>query len=305
MPSRLCCFLVTVFWFFLAGGQQPSGQQPDFRLILTIKNPIAVASLPSLPEAGYYFLTADGAVYRYVRAGSGLEFSNRFSLEGPGDGIDLTVVGDEQGRSVVVTEWIDKLHLGFVQRYSPEGKVLSYWSTRHIPSGVDYDPINRLVYFATADSNELYVLDPHGGEPHAVCEIRGAMQVGAIAVDPDQQLVFAGDTQGRVFQVDLKSKKVTPLKVSFGLASALWIDGKYRTLYVVDAVKKRIYALALSSQKKPVVVESGKLANPTGLAPGPGNTLLVTDQKSGGAYLAQIAPSGSAKPVSAKSAAKK
>ena len=294
------------FWASLAilSGVMAAAQQTDLRLILKVPDAVAV---DGLPEVGYYILAADNVVYRYSKADSGLQFVGRFALEAPGtNGIDLTFVRDNKQDTIVVTQWTDKLHLGFVNRYSPEGTLIGSWPTlRHIPTGVDYDPTSHRVYFATADSNELYAADLHGGSPHQVCEIRGAVQIGPIALDFDRHLIYAADREGALFVVDLQSKKVTRLSPSFGLASALRFDGKNRKLYVADNVQKKIYAVDLSTQSNRVIVDSAQITSPSGLAPGPEDTLLVTDRKSGNVYLAKLEALGPNQAFKRKAVAKK
>jgi DNA-binding beta-propeller fold protein YncE len=279
-----------------------AGQQADLRLVLKVPNAVAV---DGLPEVGYYVLAADNAVYRYAKVGSDLQFVGRFSLQGTAKGIDLTFVRDDTQGTVVVTQWDDKLHLGFVYRYSPEGKVIQKWSTlRHIPTGLVYDPTSHLVYFATADSNELYAADLQGGS-HQLCEIRGAVQIGPITLDVERHLIYAADREGALFVVDLHSKKVTRLSLSFGLASALRLDGKNQKLYVADNVQRKIYVVDLSTQNNRVIVDSAQIKSPSGLAPGPENALLFTDRESGGVYLAKVDTLGPAKPSNVKQARKK
>jgi DNA-binding beta-propeller fold protein YncE len=267
------------------------GQQPELQLVAKVPYPVAVAGLP---DVGYYILTAENVVYRYIAADSGLQFSSRFPLDPPGDAIDIAFLHVDQEDSVVVTQWTDKVKLGFVNRYSPNGKLLSSWKTQHIPTGVDFDAVNRLVYFATVDSHELYKVDLRGGEPQFVCEIRGAIQLGPIALDVDRQLMYVADNQGAIFIVDLGSKKVKQLSSSFGLASALLFYRNHKVLYVADTVRKRIYAVDTStpSQSNRVITQSPQLMGPSGIAPGRGDALLVTDSKSEKVFLAQIGPSG-------------
>jgi DNA-binding beta-propeller fold protein YncE len=274
-----------------------AAQQADLRLVLKVPNAVAV---DGLPEVGYYVLAADNAVYRYAKVGSDLQFIGRFSLQGRAKGIDLTFVRDSSQDTVVVTQWDDTLHSGFVYRYSPEGNVIRKWSTgRHIPTGVDYDPTRHLVYFATADSNELYAADLQG-DSHQLCEIRGAVQIGPIALDIERHFIYAADREGAMFLVDLQSKRVTRLSATFGLASALRLDGKNQKLYVADNVQRKIYVVDLSTQNNRVAVDSAQIKSPSGLAPGPENTLLFTDRESGGVYLAKAEPLGPSKPSDVK-----
>lgn len=269
----------------LAGATELAAQAPDFRVVLKVLNSEAVGGLP---DAGYYILTANNVVYHYTLAGAGLTFSRRFALDTPGDGADITFVRDGGHDSVVVTQWADKVHLGFVRRYDPAGKVLATWQIRHVVTGVDFDQQKNRIYFVTLDSNELYSVDLSGGEPHVVCEARGALQLGPLAVDANRQLAYTSDAEGRLFVVDLTSKKVTQLSPSFGLASALRFDSQTRILYVADQGKQKIYAVDLSTAGGRIIGESSQIANPSGLAPGPGNTLLVTDLKSGNVYLGKV-----------------
>jgi DNA-binding beta-propeller fold protein YncE len=217
-------------------------------------------------------------------------------VEPPGDAVDITFLHADQENSVVVTQWADKLKLGFVKRYSLSGKLIgSPWITKHIPTGVDFDVVNHLVYFATGDSHELYKVDLRGGDPQFVCEIRGAIQqLGSIALDADRQLMYVADNSGTVFIVDLRSKKVEQLHPSFGLAAALRFDNNHKVLYVADSVKKMVYAVDTStpSQSRHVIVGLRQLMGPSGVAPGRGDTLLITDAKSGKVFLAQIGQSG-------------
>ena len=267
------------------------GQQPELRLVAKVPYPVAVAGLP---DAGYYILSAENIVYRYLATNSGLQFSSRFPLNPPGDAIDIAFLHVDQEDSVMVTQWADKLKLGVVNRYSPNGKLINSWKTHHIPTGVEFDAVNRLVYFATVDSHELYKVDLRGGEPQSVCEIRGAVRLGPIALDVDRQLMYIADNQGAVFTVDLGSKKVKQLSSSFGLASALLFYRNHKVLYVADTVRRRIYAVDTStpSLSNRVISQSPELMGPSGITPGWGDALLITDSKSEKVFLAQIGPSG-------------
>jgi sugar lactone lactonase YvrE len=247
-------------------------------------------AVDGLPELGYYVLTEENVVYRYTKSGAGLQFSSRFSLNEEGRGVDLTLVRENQQISVAVTQWTGSLlRTGFVFRYSPEGKVISKWQTKHVPTGIDFDIVNHRIYFATADSNELYSVDLQGNEPKYACEVYGARQLGPIALDAERQLVYAADSVGGLFVADLASKKVTQLSSSFGLASALRLDSKRRILFVADNVQKKIFAVDLVTGRQTIIAASAQLRGPTGLALDPeDNSLLITDQRPGNVFLAPL-----------------
>jgi hypothetical protein len=279
-------------------------QQPELREVAKVK---AASAVSGFPELGYYFLTEENAVYRYLASDSGLQFSNRFSLQPPGDAIDLILLHLDHDDSILVTQWADKLKLGSLIRYSPDGKVIGSWTTRHIPRGVTFDPVSRVVYFVTADSHELYKADLRGGEPQFVCEVRGARGLGPVALDVDRHLMYVADDQGAIFVVDLQSKKVTQLGSSVGVASALLFNSNQHVLYVADYVEGKIYAVDTSTPapRPRIIAESRQLTAPSGLAPGKGETLLVTDSKSGGVFIVPIASSATGTPRASKSAKRK
>ncbi len=280
------------------------GQNPDLRLLLKVPNAVAIEGMP---EIGYYILSADDTVYHYGTSGSGLQFSGRFSLQGTDAyGIDVTVIRDNNQDSIAVTEWSDKIRLGYVNRYSTEGRLIHSWSTlHHIPAGIDYDPGSHVLYFGTSDSNELYAVDIHENNPHYVCDVQGAAHLGPISLDPDRQLIYVTDSRGSLFVVDLRTRKTALLTSSFGLASALHFDSKTGILYVADIVQKKIYAVDPSSQNNRPVVDSAQIRSPSGLALGPDNTLLITDQRSGGVFLMHIAASETRQGIVRRQADKK
>lgn len=284
MRAPNCLIIFILFSLTLASGPA-TGQQSGLRLVLNVPKAIAVTGNP---DTGYYVLTSDGVVYRYMQSSSGLQFASRFALQTPGDGLDLVVARIDQQDSVIVTQWVQNPFQGFVYRYAPDGKVLGLWKIRHIPTGIVFDPAGHQIYFATFDSNELYKADIKGGEPHVVCSVRGATQLGPLALDSDRKIAYSADKRGALFAVELDSKKVTQLKPSFALPSALLFDGRSRLLYVADHMQKKIYVVDPSAQKSRIIVESAQLTSPSGLASGPENNLVISDEKSGSILLAQI-----------------
>jgi hypothetical protein len=263
------------------------GQQLDLQLISKVPKAVAIDGLPS---SGYYVLTSENIVYHFNVTGSTLQMTGKFALQPTGDGLDLAFVRADQD-SVIVTQWSEKSE-GVIYRYSPDGKVISVWKSRHIPGGIHFDPSSNLAYFATLDSNQVYKLDLKANEPQLFCAVRGATRLGPIDLDPDRQIIYITDLQGGLFAIDLASKKSIQLKSSFGLASALLFHRGSRVLFLADRLQKKIYAIDIETQSIRVVAESAQMTTPSGLAPGPENTLLISDEKPGAIFIAQInAPS--------------
>jgi hypothetical protein len=274
--------------------------QQELRLVLKVPNAVA---MDGFPDTGYYILTSDNAVYHYADTSGELRFIRKFPLQGTGDAMDLTFVRADGQDSVVVTQWASKaqitvsgsrMNLGGVYRYSTEGKVLGEWQTRRVAAGVDYDPTRRLIYFSTADANEVYQADLAGGVPRFVCEVTGAMQLGPIALDTPNQVLYTADTNGRLFSVSLRTKRVTPLKPTFALVSALRLDAERGILFVADSVQKKIFAISLVGQSSRVISESRLLTSPSGLAQGQGDTLMIADLKSGSVFSTPLTPGAQA-----------
>ena len=262
-----------------------AGQQSDLQLALKVPHPVAV---DGSPKTGYYVLTQDKVVYHYIQSSSGLQFSSRFALEGIGYVIDLTFASIDLQDSVIVSEWDNHSRLGFIRRYSLQGKIIQNWQISHIPSGIGFNPENGQIYFTTADSHEIYSVDIRGGIPHSISEVRDVVQLGPIALDTKRQIVYVAAGDGRLFFLDLNSRKITQMGLEFELPAALRFDDQHRLLYVADQVKKKIYAVDVSTESGRVIAESEQLTSPSGLAPGPENTLLITDEKSGSVYLGKV-----------------
>lgn len=263
-----------------------AAQGPDLRLVLTAPNAVAVAGVP---ESQYYVLSSDDAVYRYIQVGSDFRYVGQFFLQGPKNGIDMTLAQVDQQESVIVTQWMQGASQGSIYRYASGGKVLKVWTVQHVPTGIVFDPATRLAYFATYDSNELYAvrLDVEGAQPTLVSNIVDATNVGALALDSEQQIIYAADRRGSIFAVDLHSKRVTQLKASFALPVALLFYSPTKSLYVADEVKRKIYAVSIVTQRVQVVADS--FQSPSGLAVGPGNSVVISDRKSGGVLVMRVA----------------
>src|SRR5579872_1383703 len=217
-----------------------TAQSAGFQLLLNVPEPVAV---DGLPDGGYYILTRDNAIYRYAATSAvpGIQFSSKFSPDMPGKSTDLAFARMDGRDSIIVTEWAESLKLGHIFQYSPSGKVMATWFTHHIPTGVDFDSANGQIYFVTRDSNELFRADIGTHDLRQVCDVRGASGLGPLALDISRHLAYTSDESGRLFAIDLTSKKVKRLEPSFGLASTLRLDSQRQMLYVVDRVKKRIY----------------------------------------------------------------
>ena len=273
-----------------------AGAQGPGRLVLTVPNPVAVAGTP---ESAYYILTSDNAIYRYVRVGSDFHYVGKFILQDPRSGIDMTFAKVGQQESIIVTQWMKGTSQGSIYRYASEGTVLKVWTVQHVPTGIVFDPATRLAYFGTYDSNELYAveIDIDGSHPKLVCNIVNAMNIGSLALDSEQQIIYASDRNGAIFAVDLHSKRVTQLKVSFALPAALLFHSPTKYLYVADEVKKKIYAISIAPRRAQVVAESVQIQSPSGLAVGPGNSIVISDKKSGGVLLMQVAAGGNPKRI--------
>lgn len=261
------------------------GQQPELRLLLKVPSAVAITGTP---DSGYYVLTSDSAVYAYKQTSSGPQFAGKFALKDTGGGLDITLVQTGQQDSVLVTQWEPSLSQGFIYHYALDGKVLGIWKTRHVAVGIDYDSSSQQFYFSTLDSNEVYRADLKGGDPHVVCNVPGAMQLGPLTLDRKRQTAYSADNQGSLFAVDLTTRKVAQLKPTFVSPSALLFDDNTGLLYVADRIQKKVYAVDPDRQSRQTVVGSIQITSPSGLAPGPGNSLVISDEKSGTVLLSQL-----------------
>lgn len=289
MKRTLVLLLAIVGCAWLA----PAAQNLQLQLVLKVPNAIA---MDGLPEAGYYLLTIDDAVYHYANTASGLQFVRKFPVAA-GQPIDIALAPLEQQDSLVITNSLatasqqTRSTLGQVLRYSPDGQLIKSWSVPHIPTGLAYDRGKRAVYFGTADSNELYRLDLPDGNPQYVCSVRGANQIGPIALDESGGVIYAADSQGTLFAVDLATKRTSRLSSSFALPAALRFDKAHRVLYVADQVDRKLYAVELTGKAgKRLISASRLLTSPSGLAPGRNDAILVADFKSGSVYETAGAP---------------
>jgi hypothetical protein len=270
------------------------GQNAEPVMALKVRNPIAISGTPG---TGYFVLTDDGAVYRYVDKPSGLTFAGKFGLPTPGEAYDLTTTRAENRDSVIVTSWLNAQAIGWIHMISPEGKVLHSWVTRKLVSGLATDERNHIIYFSayfsSAESNELYRIKLPGGQPEFVCTIRGVKRAGAIAVDSRTNTVYVSDpVGGGLIQIDILSKRSTPLSTALRLPSALYLQEETRTIYIADALQKAVYAMNLAGAARnlTIVSRSSKFRSPTGLAPGPRGTLLVADSQASAVFLLRTGP---------------
>lgn len=279
-------------------------QQSDLSLLSKVQGAIAVTGAPG---RGYYVLTSDKAVYHYteIRAGR-LSFAGRFDLQAPGKGIDIAFARVDQQDSVLVAQWAGSTFKGAIYRYSPDGKVIRVWKTGHMPGGIYFDPTRRQAFFGTFDSHELYRIDLNAADPQFVLDVFGARQLGPITFDPDRQIIYVADTQGTLYSVDPHTRKVAQLSSSFGLVSALFFESRSQLVYVADRVQKKIFAVNPSTKTIRSILQSAKITSPSGLTAGQGNSLIISDESSGGIFLKQLGTSSAARiPPQRPAAAKK
>jgi DNA-binding beta-propeller fold protein YncE len=280
------------------------GQNSEPVIALKVGKPVAISGTTS---TGYFVLTADGVVYRYANGPSGLTFSGRFNLPMSGQATDLTMSRMGQQDSVIVASWSSSEASGWIYRYSPEGKMLHSWRISKVVSGLATDDRNQILYFtayfSSVASNELYRINLPGGQPEFVCTIKGIERAGAIAVDAGAGIVYVADAfGGKLIQIDLSSKQSTVLTKEFKLPSAIYLKDESRTVYVADAVRKTVSAINLAgpATNSTVVGQSSKFRSPSGLAPGPGESLLVVDSEADAVFLLQLGPRPPVAPAKSK-----
>lgn len=259
------------------------GQEHSLTRVLDLKKPIAMVGRVG---SDYYLLTSEGVVYRYDTKQNILQFSKRFSLPiVAAQAVDIALAQDQ----VFVTAWVNSIARGKIYRFDLDGSPKNNgWSIQHIPSGIDYDANAQILYFATSDSNELYAIDVTGaGEPKYVCETR-AGATGAIALDSVHHLVYAADVRnGQILAVDISRRTSRVIVEHLGGPAALLVDADARALYVADYVRGKVFAIELQSghYTSKELPSYGTLRRPTGIAPGPNNSVFVADSEASGVFL--------------------
>lgn len=257
-------------------------------VVLKVPQPVAIVGTPNF---GYFILCQDNGVFHYVPTPHGLEFKNRFDNRTPGQSFDITYVQLNGQESVFISSWSNALHMGYVNRYDSTGRLLKSWPIRKIPVGMDYDVANDFLYIATADSNEIYRIHVRNGNPEYFYEISGSTRLGSLVVDSAKQSIYVADSaNGKVFHVDIRTKKVIETASGFRLLSALRFDDQSRSLYVADAVSRQISSIKVDAGAAihPLVLTSQGLKNPSGIATGANGTLLISDVEMNA--ILQIAP---------------
>src|SRR5262249_28030644 len=227
-------------------------------------------------------------VHRYTQTDSDFHYAGTFALHDPASPIDITFARVGHEESVLVTQWFQGTSHGSIYQYAPEGKVLKACNLLHIPTRIVFDPASQQIYFGTYDTNELYKVDIDEGRTHEICSIPNAVGLGPLALDSERQMLYAADKQGAIFAVDLQSKRVTQLRTSFAYPAALLFHSSTKSLYVADQVQRKVYALSTSTQRAQVVVKSAQIQGPSGLAAGPGDSLVISDKRSGSVLVMRV-----------------
>jgi DNA-binding beta-propeller fold protein YncE len=272
-PAILVCFL--------ACGMPVTG---------AVKNhPIAAAK----PANGSLFVvTAEGTVYAInlgLKSGS---VAGHFSLPVQALPSDMTygTVNAQPTLFIPSSYTIGSRVNGQVKAYSAAGAESGSWNIAHVITGIAIDQSRDTIYFTSGDSPEIYALSTQSkSAPHFVCEVNGAVHLGAIAVDGAGQKAYVADIDaGTVYAVDLQSHHSEPIaSISKPQAFALSADGSQ--LFVADAAKKRLVAINLKApQQAPRILTPTGLQSPSGLAWVDATHLAVTDQQTGAVLVVDL-----------------
>jgi len=157
-------------------------------------------------------------------------------------------------------------------------------------AGIAADGPAKFVYVANSKSGEIHriqITEKGPGTPKFFVAVRNAEALGALAVDSRRQRLYAADEiGGRIFVVDLKTKKVRTFAESVGVPSALAVDRSVRRLYVADAAGRRIWVLNLdaTTSKPKVFVKHREFREPRGIAVDAHSRVWVGDYTANAVY---------------------
>jgi hypothetical protein len=176
---------------------------------------------------------------------------------------------------------------GLLAQYSLQGKEVRIWGLGNNPAaGVAVDTQAQVAYLGSLLRPEILRLEirPSKAEPALLARVPSAAQLGAIALDSDQQRLFVADvSQGAIYVVDIARRNSRKLVSSLGEPAALAYDSAEHRLYVADASQRCIWVIAgdAAAPKPQVFSNVQQLRQPRGLAIGPGHRLWVADTTAG------------------------
>jgi sugar lactone lactonase YvrE len=268
----------------------------------TLKAPIAVDKLPS---GDLFALTQESGVYRFHQDGMKLAPAGSFTLQEGQVPTDIVSAIANREPTLFITAMAPPSYArsnsngpvagGSVSQYNPDGKLRASWKTRHIPSGLDFDPKTNTLYVASYDTAEIYqAAISEQKETVQLCgNIVGARKLGPVIVDNRREQLLVGEVQnGEIYSFNLKTHKSHLVATGLGSPQALALSPDGQQLFIADAALHKIYSLDLSRPKASPTIFSAEWVykEPVGLTFLSSGYLVVADDRANALFI--LSPTG-------------
>lgn len=259
--------------------------------VITLKSPIA---LDKLPSGDMFALTLEGQgqVYRLQ------EISNQISApissfklptwQAPSDIVSAIVNGQQ---TILVAG--RGLKGGFIAKFSDTGQLGSTWRSPHALAGLDYDFNKNTIYVASSDTPEIYQTSVYGGEIKYCGAVVGARQLGPVIFDSTRNQLLIGEVRnGELYSLNLTTHRSHLVTSQLGSPQALLLSSDNRTLFIADALQRKIYRLDLSNANAvPAVFSADRVfQEPVGLARLSSGAIVVADDRANALFV--LSPQG-------------
>jgi sugar lactone lactonase YvrE len=265
-----------------AANSQMASQQPKGRE----QAPVAIDALPS----GVVAVLGSRGKLSVLRPETGILSSVKESL-GYFTPVDMAMARLGQDDFVFITMFTNySMNVsqtvqrgGRLVQYSLTGQEVRSWPVvGHTFTGIVVDPRSQVMYLGDAVTGEISKLDLNAKDasPEFVVQVYGISRLGPLALDVEGNRLFVGDVgEGRVYSVDLGTRKSTHLVSSLGEPAALTYDSTQHKLYIADAGRHCIWQVQIDQKRsKPVIFSPAvEYREPRGVALDAQRNLWVAD----------------------------
>jgi DNA-binding beta-propeller fold protein YncE len=266
----------------LAYAQAPSAQQQR-QPTVSRNGPVAVA-MRTDSEAVILQLKGRVSTFDVHRWIPG---STLYSVPGEFDATDMSAatIGSRQFVCLVLDNHGSPSQKNFVLQLVNGQQIWSWLSVKGVYTAVAIDPIQGFVYTSNSTTNGVFRLRLGQQKQSAQLAVTfpEARRIGAIAVDPEGQRLFVADYDGRrIFVWPVKGGRPRSILVpELSEIRALAWDTRRRRLYIADSGSEGIWSVADDGNKAELLVRDRRFRQPSGVAVGIQDSLIVTDESSG------------------------